>query len=436
MRSVIKYYFLVSLLTLSSCFFGPAKELKYQIEDSFTGEDNEVVNPTPLNEISNKINSSIAWQTNIDDIDQKNLKFFVNNNVLFVPTSNNQIFILDIVTGNEIGNIELEHKIISGLSGDNDNLYFVDSDGFLNSINHNGSYNWRSFVGEVYSNLLPIDNKIFVKTTNSIFISLKKNDGSILWNYKAPTPPLTIRSWGDIKYSDDILYSGISSGKIIALDSKTGSLVWEATYSEPRGTSDIDRANDSASAPIIGNTFLYIVSTKGHLASLVKTGGDIIWKRPFSSFYGLSDNNESLISIHNSGVLYSFDKESSKVNWRNSVLKGRAPNFVIILENIFLVGDYEGYIHFFNIENGKNIGRTQFGNTYFVDTHLVAESNNIILSNQDGNIFSINLDKKIILSNDNEVNMGDEDLNNEESKKDPSVWHQDPDFIDNLIFWD
>ena len=49
MQSVAKLILIVSISLLTSCFIGPVKELKTQIEDSWQ-DDSIPENPSPLND--------------------------------------------------------------------------------------------------------------------------------------------------------------------------------------------------------------------------------------------------------------------------------------------------------------------------------------------------------------------------------------------------
>ena len=62
----MKYIFalLIALIT-SSCFFGPVKELKYQIEDSFD-EGESLAEPNKISNFPQTKSFEIIWKTKID----------------------------------------------------------------------------------------------------------------------------------------------------------------------------------------------------------------------------------------------------------------------------------------------------------------------------------------------------------------------------------
>ena len=72
------------VLLLSSCVFGPVKELKYQIEDAWD-EGKPVNEPTPLKQIYQKKSIQMLWEVNANKIESnKPLNIIVQNEKVFV----------------------------------------------------------------------------------------------------------------------------------------------------------------------------------------------------------------------------------------------------------------------------------------------------------------------------------------------------------------
>ena len=75
---------------------------------------------------------------------------------------------------------------------------------------------------------------------------------------------------------------------MIAIDSPTGGLVWESNISRAKGATDIERANDITSHPVIDEAIIYGVTTNGDISALDRRNGKTIWTEPISSFYGMA----------------------------------------------------------------------------------------------------------------------------------------------------
>jgi outer membrane protein assembly factor BamB len=381
---------LVVTLLLTSCFIGPVKELGYQIEDSFGDQNVDIDNPSQLIELKNKYNLKINYKFNIGSLSKKNLFFTSTDNKVFIVNSDRELYCLDITTGNRIFKREVTSGPLSGISSNLDSLFFVDLEGYLNSYDLEGNIQWKSYVGEVMTKPIADNKNVYLKTISNTFLAINNIDGSILWIYQAPTPPLILRSWGDIVINENHIISGISSGKIISIEKNSGFLKWETTFSEPKGVSEIDRANDITSAPIYDGSIIYVVSSKGHLSAIENNEGIVLWKRPFSSFNGIILDQNELFSVHKSGAIYAFDKNTGDVLWRNADLKGRDITKGILIDDSLIVSDYQGYLHFINRHDGKINSRFQLSDYPFLDYFYTnANKDGFLVLNSDGDLFSV-----------------------------------------------
>jgi len=429
MQSVYKFFFAISFIFLTSCFFGPIKELKYQIEDTFEDDPEGVINPVPAPVIENSLNLQVSWNKNFLGKPKNNYKFFYQGKKLFVIDDESKLYIVDIDSGELINDFFIDNDISAGLAGNQNSIFYVSADGYLCSIDLNGVLLWKIFVGPVLSPPLVTDHSIVVKTLENKFFSVSILNGSLLWKYNAVSPPLTINSYANLIYSDGAIFSGLPAGKILSLNAVNGSLFWENTYSIPKGTTDIERANDSTSSPIVNNSEIYIISSRGHLVSLSRISGKINWSRALSSFYGININNDTLFITHNSGTVYAINKYTNKVRWKNQQLKGRALKKGIIYNNFLFVSDYEGYLYALDLDDGSIQAKIQIGNVPLLDSFIVIDKF-LFAINSNGTIFKINIAEDGNYSAKKNLPVA------EDNEQIQSISGDNKSIIDNLIFWD
>lgn len=426
----------IFLIFLISCI-GPVKELQYQIEDSWEDTTLNTDNPSPLNDLVNAFDIKVLAKTSIGPNVLSNIISTTNFDDLFFSAShegeiislNQQDFSLSMKYKHPI-------KILAGLAYQNGKIYFVDEKGYLNAISIKGELEWKVFVGEVFSPPKTSRNSVIVKTTDNKFISSNLIDGSEQWKYIGSGSQLYIRSWGEISSDDETIFSGITSGKVIAINLLDGSLVWENTFSPPSGISDIERANDVTSKPIIDTSIVYVISSNGKIAALSKSEGSVLWTRLLSSFYGLLGDEDHLYLAHNTGSVYSLSKDTGDVIWRNTDLLGRDAKPCILYKDFLIVSDYEGYVHFLNKNTGKIYSRFKFSDSN-VSTIISSQDNSVIfIFYKNGDIFKISTSDNLSNTNELEVNHNIIDSGNLESQttKDNLI-NDDKSIIDSIIFW-
>ena len=433
----IKFFFLVaSFLFISGCVFGPVKELKYQIEDSMDDPESFMDNPKELTDIEESIEVQINSKFSLGSKSRRSLYLSNQDTKIYYPSINGEIYEIDLSLNEDKLIYKHSNDISAGLSTSKNNIYFVDKEGYFISFSITGSLQWKAYVGEVYSPPLILDDSVVIKTSNNKFIALNHIDGSELWTYQAMSSPLSIRSWEELNYSDNTIYSGVSSGKLIAINSKNGSLIWEVTFSQPRGNSELERSNDVTSKPILDANILYVVASTGNISALSSLDGSILWSRPLSSFYGLATDSDHIYVTHNSGVIYSLLKNTNKILWRNDELTGRDVSKGFVFKEYIIFSDYQGYLHFINKASGKFVGRLKIGDALLLNP-ININNEYLIYTSIEGILYKLSVTN--LNKNNSEVlnNSNFNDVNNDLKKNSIENGKQDEDsLIDSLIFWD
>jgi len=391
-----QFLLIIYLIFISGCIPGPLKELQAQIEDSWISDPHQNP-PTDLYDVVNNKNISRLWTAQLGteslwDIDKKSheihtLDMFIYEDFLFTLNHDGVIKKFDVMSGSLLWEKDFNFKVSAGLSGNSDLLYFVSSEGDLWCIDHNGKELWKSYVGgQVFVSPMPNTTFVTVKLNFNKFIQINNVDGSIEWTYQSPNPPLTINSQGKMSFSNGAIYSGIPGGKLIAIEAKTGLLVWEATISQSKGVTEIDRANDITSQPVIDGPIVYSVSSSGKIAAIDRRSSKTLWDRSLSSFVGLNLYGNDIILVNEIGSIYSLQNEAGKTNWRNADLQYRNIGRGIIAADLIAVGDFDGYLHFIDPSDGKIINRIQLSDSQILDNIINVSDSKLIVRDADGNI--------------------------------------------------
>ena len=391
----MKFVFLIGLF-LSGCFFGPVQELHDQIEETYFGND-FIETPTPLEKLQTNIRVDIKelWSENIGEHNGNNLDIFYIDDFIYVATSDGTIKKIDSKSGNKSWEKNIDLTITSGISGSSESLLFSTADGFIWCMNHEGELIWKTLLeGEINSLPLVYDEKIVVKLNSYQIIQLSEKDGSIIWKYQAAIPPLTFKSEGKLVQSNKVVYLGLPGGKLIAIDSPTGGLVWESNISRSRGSTDIERANDITSHPIIDGPVIYGVTTNGDISALDRRNGKTIWTRPLSSFYGMTFDGFNLFVSHDTGSIYSVNKDDGEVKWRQAGLKHRRIRTGTMIGDYIIYGDYFGYVHLLDVNDGDIIGRIKLEDSQILNNITKIDDSLVALMTAEGDLICLKIGDK------------------------------------------
>ena len=148
---------------------------------------------------------------------------------------------------------------------------------------------WRTTVSsEVLSPPAAGKGMVVVQTVDGKIFGLRASDGERVWVYDRAVPILTLRGTGAPVIVGDLVVSGLSSGRVVALSLRDGSLVWDTSIAVPRGRSELERMVDIDIQPVVVDGVVYAVAYQGRVSALNLATGEVLWNREMSSHLGLA----------------------------------------------------------------------------------------------------------------------------------------------------
>ncbi len=221
-----------------------------------------------------------------------------------------------------------------------------------------GEERWRTSVSsEVLSVPKIYENVVVVQTVDGNITGLDAESGKRLWIHDRSAPVLTLRGTSTPLVEQGLVMAGFATGKIIALEVKTGRQIWEAPVGVSQGRSELQRIVDVDADPVIRDDVLYVVSFQGRLVAISLQDGRQIWNRDMSAYAGIAvDRNQVYVSDADSEV-WALGRRSGASLWKQTVLRQRALTGPAVIGDYVTVGDFAGYVHLLSSEDGAVAGR-------------------------------------------------------------------------------
>jgi outer membrane protein assembly factor BamB len=97
------------------------------------------------------------------------------------------------------------------------------------------------------------------------------------------------------------------------------------------------------------------------LASLAAESGQVLWALEISSYEGVAADWNSVYAVQDEGVVLALSRRTGAENWRQDILLRREPTAPVAFHTAVVVGDLEGYLHFFSNLDGEYVARVKFG---------------------------------------------------------------------------
>lgn len=221
-----------------------------------------------------------------------------------------------------------------------------------------GEEKWRAKVtSEVLAPPATNGDVVVVQTQDDRVIGLDANTGDRRWIYESTPAVLTLRGTGAPIVTNRLAVAGLSTGKVVALDTQNGVPVWEQRVAIPQGRSELDRVVDIDGGLLLSGGVLYVASYQGRVAGLELESGRVLWQRDASSYAGVAQGFGNVYVSLASGTVEGIDERSSSALWSNDSLARRQLSAPEVFSSYVAVGDLEGYLHLLSQVDGRFVGR-------------------------------------------------------------------------------
>ena len=112
---------------------------------------------------------------------------------------------------------------------------------------------------------------------------------------------------------------------------------------------------------------------QGDMAAVSEDTGVILWRRKLSSYTGLGADWRQLYITDADDHVWAIDPGNGSALWKNKKMHARMLSAPAVLGEYILVGDFEGYLHWLAVEDGRLLGRTRVGKAPITTTPLVVD---------------------------------------------------------------
>lgn len=306
---------------------------------------------------------------------------------VYAASRDGKVTAFDPETGKQIWRTDLETELSAGPGTGEGRVAVVAQNGYAILLDAaNGAEMWRSnVVAESLSRPLIERDAVIVQTIDNRLQALSLFDGRLRWSIQQDMPPLTMRGSSSPVAVGTTVIAGFDSGRLAAVEVDSGTVVWDVLLSPPQGRSDLDRLSDIDGALAVVGQDVFATGYQGRLAALAAESGQVLWSRDVSSYEGVAADWNSVYTTRDDGELIALTRRNGAEVWRNDSLLRREPTLPIPFGTTVVVGDLEGYIHFFNAIDGEAVAREKLGGEAITSAPFVM-GNRLFVQSDSGQI--------------------------------------------------
>lgn len=318
--------------------------------------------PKELKAIQASANAQTLWKvsTGSSDKDYVRLHPYVDD-ALVVVAGGGSASAWDKRTGANLWKTPISEEITGGVNGGDGLVFLGTSEGSAIALDRQtGKIRWIEHLNsEILSVSTAAKGRVVFRTGDGQLSGLSTQTGEIVWQQIRPTPELSLRGAGVPIIVGSAVIAGFDNGTVTAFDLETGTGLWEAILSVPRGTNDLEKITDVDGRLKQVGSALFAASYNGQIAGLRLQDGAVGWSKPFSSYGGVDADANGLYSADAESNVWKINPQTGAPIWKMDDLQRRTVTAPILMNNYLVVGDYAGYLHWINSSNGQIVARLQ-----------------------------------------------------------------------------
>lgn len=373
------------ILSLSACDRSPVRNPFAGRPEPKMGElpqlPNEAVPPL----------GKVSWSSNIlakQDRFSK-LRPLIRDNFVFAADHSGKVVALDRHHGKKVWTSNTGKKYIAGPSLVDNKIILTTSDAKVVALDRfSGHLLWETKIStEALAPPSGRNGVVIVHVSDGSVCALNSENGSELWNVAQSTPSLTLRFSSTPVVVGNTALVGFSTGKLLAFNLQSGLIEWERVISLPRGRSELQRMVDISADPIVIDNTAYVITYQGKLAAINILNGDLEWERDVSSYQNMAHDYHQLYITDNNNCLWAIDRESGNIMWKQAALAERFITGPAVVNNLVVVGDRGGYVHFIAAENGHLLNRLHVANKLYHSP--LSMGSDLLVSSHNGKIAAV-----------------------------------------------
>jgi outer membrane protein assembly factor BamB len=365
----------------------------------FGNDDDKALEPLELVKIEETLDVQRLWSQKLgggSELLRLGLSPAGDGNHIYAASYDGNVSAYNPDNGDLIWRVKTELTLSSGPGVGEGLVVVCSADGDVLALHSkDGSEAWRvNVAGESLARPLVGSGVIVVYTIDGQLRVLSALDGVERWVMLQAVPALTQRGSSSPILVGSTIVVGFDNGRLIAVDLNDGIVEWEAVLTPPSGRSDLDRLADVDGGLAVVGQDVYAAGFNGQLVALAVESGQVLWSRDTSSPAGVASDWNNVYTVGNAGEIIAVLRRNGDDVWRQESLLRREPTAPVPFSTAIVVGDFEGYVHFFSNFDGRPVARERAGKG-MISGVPVAMGDKLFVQNEQGTLtaFTVRLPK-------------------------------------------
>lgn len=325
--------------------------------------------PTPLLAIEAVFTSTPAWRSRVKLADDKAHGLAQHAAItaasIYISDGEGVVHSLSVTQGQPQWQVMTGLSLSSGIgfgkmAVDQGLVLVASHDGDVLAIGaDDGQIRWRSQVSsEVLTAPVISDGVVIVRSIDGKLVVLDITDGRRLWSYQVQPPSLSLHGISAPLVYQGRIIIGQGDGRVVALAQEDGRVLWQTTVAVAQGRSELERLVDvDANMAQLGHV-LYAAAFQGRVVAIDMRTGRLLWARDLSVYRGLAVDEDALYVVDDEDALWALSRRNGATLWKQKGLMARGLTAPLRVDEHVVVADSKGYVHWLSRRDGGFVART------------------------------------------------------------------------------
>lgn len=180
----------------------------------------------------------------------------------------------------------------------------------------NGDIVWRRRIaGPIRSAPTVLDGRVFVSTVDNQMITLSAENGSLQWYHTGFLEPAALLGGSAPAVEGDTAIVPYSSGELFALRVENGRQSWQDSLASVRRGENLTGLADIRGLPVIADGIAYAISHSGRMAAVDIRSGQRVWEQDIGGITTPAIIGDWIFVTTNDGQVVALTRKDGRVRW-------------------------------------------------------------------------------------------------------------------------
>lgn len=325
--------------------------------------------PVEAPEIDNLFEPGYAWSESTQGVDEfySQLVPCIRSNVLYIAGREGKVYAFNVADGKQLWKVDLSDeeendakrsaRLNGGMTASDAFVVVGSENGYLYVLNRNdGSIYFKEYIGAEILTCPAFSasgNRLFVLDSIGRLYAYDMSSKTRLWVSGDASEALHLRSQAKpVAVGDELVVLGTPSGRVQMISQSDGFILNQFVVGQNNGSSDLARMSDVSSTPLLLGSYMYSTAYNAGFIKYSLEKNVVEGRIPYHSSRDIAYDDNYFVITGDNGHVYCVRRTDNVEVWENSQLSYRNVTAPTIYGNYAVVGDYEGYLYFINLNDG------------------------------------------------------------------------------------